>query len=290
VAHHYTEANLPAEAIAYWHKAGLAAARQSANLEAIDQFHRGLALVDALSDPRERAECELDLQMVLGPALYATKLGSHPDLGRAYARAWELCRQLDDYPREFTALRGLQNHHLNLREIEKAQHFAEEALRVAERLDDAARLVGGHMVLGVVLFYQGKLEPALAHFRRGFEIFDPNMQFPDWPGSHPGVQCQFWPMAINRMLGYPDRSLDELRAAVRSAETLGHPLTLANTLSYGAFVYIWRHEPVGGRRPCRTGFADLRGAARTLLAELEADVCPPHLTPALSAPEGQRGR
>jgi hypothetical protein len=64
-------------------------------------------------------------------------------------------------------------------EMEKAQHFAEEELRVAERLDDAARLVGAHMGLGLTLYYQGKLGPALAHFRRGFELFDPNMQFPD---------------------------------------------------------------------------------------------------------------
>jgi tetratricopeptide (TPR) repeat protein len=243
VAHHYTEANCPAQAIAYWHKAGVAAARQSANLEAIDQFRRGLALVEALSDMRERAERELDLQMVLGPALYATKLGSHPDLGRAYARAWELCRQLGDHSREFTALRGLQLHHTNLLELEKAQHFAEEALRVAERLGDAARLVGGHTALGLTLFYQGKLEPALAHYRQGFELFDPNMQFPDWPGSHPAVACQLYLAQISWMLGYPDRSLDELRTAVRSAETLGHPVTLAQTLCIAADVHIFRHEP-----------------------------------------------
>src|ERR1700736_47076 len=123
VAHHYTEANCPAEAIAYWHKAGAAAASKSANVEAVDQFRRGLALVDALPDMRERAERELDLQMALGPALLATKSFSHPDIGRAYARAWELCRQLDDYSREFTALRGLFMHHANLLEMEKAQHF-----------------------------------------------------------------------------------------------------------------------------------------------------------------------
>jgi class 3 adenylate cyclase/predicted ATPase len=243
VAHHYTEANCPAQAIAYWLRAGVAAARQSANVEAIDQFHRGLALVEALSDPHERAERELDLQMALGPALVATKTQSHADVGRAYARAWELCRQLGDHSREFTALRGLYLQHLNLLEMEKSQHFAEEALRVAERLDDAARLVGGHMALGVTQLFQGKLEPALAHIRRGFELFDPNMQFPDWPGSHPGVQCQFWPMLISWMLGHPDRSLEELRAAVRSAETLGHSLTLVQTLSYTAFVHIFRQEP-----------------------------------------------
>ena len=45
------------------------------------------------------------------------------------------------------------------------------------------------------------------------------------------------------MLGYPDRSLDELRAAVRSAETLGHPVSLAQTLCWAALVHIFRHEP-----------------------------------------------
>jgi tetratricopeptide (TPR) repeat protein len=69
------------------------------------------------------------------------------------------------------------------------------------------------------------------------------MQFPDWPGSHPGVACQFWPALISWMLGYPDRSLEELRAAVRSAETLGHPFTLAQTLCWAALVHIFRREP-----------------------------------------------
>jgi len=243
LAHHYTEANCPAQAIGCWHKAGVTAASKSANLEAVDQFRRGLALVEALSDPRERAERELDLQMALGPALVVTKSFSHPDIGRTYARARELCQQLGDDPREVTALRGLFLHHVNRLEMEKAEHFAEEAMRVAERLDDAARLVGAHTTLGTVLYWQGELDPALAHFRRGFEMFVPDMQFPDWPGSHPAVQCQFWPMLISWMLGYPDRSLDELSAAVRNAETLGHPLTLAQTLCFVAIVHIWRHEP-----------------------------------------------
>jgi len=45
------------------------------------------------------------------------------------------------------------------------------------------------------------------------------------------------------MIGYPDRSLDELRAAVGSAETLGHPFTLAQTLCWAAVLHIFRHEP-----------------------------------------------
>jgi len=74
-------------------------------------------------------------------------------------------------------------------------------------------------------------------------MFDPHMQFPDWPGSHPRVQCWFCLALISWMLGYPDRHLEELRAAVRTAETLGHPVTLAQTLCWAAFVHIFRHEP-----------------------------------------------
>ena len=94
VAHHYTEANCPASAIAFWLRAGMAAARQSANVEAICQFYQGLALVDSLPDERERAERERDLQMALGPALIATRITNNPDVGRTYARARELCEQL----------------------------------------------------------------------------------------------------------------------------------------------------------------------------------------------------
>src|SRR5215469_1338267 len=211
-----------------------------------DRAQHALRMKDVdseLSDPREQAERELDLQMALGPALVATKLHGHPDIGQTYARAWELCQQLGDHSRGFTALRGLQVYHQNLLEMEKAQHFAEEALRVAERLEDPARLVGGHMAVGGTLYWQGKLEPALAHFRRGFELSDPDTQFPDWPGSHPGLQCQLYPMLISWMLGYPDRSLDELRAVIESAETLGHPVTLARARCHAALVHSFRHEP-----------------------------------------------
>jgi predicted ATPase len=50
-------------------------------------------------------------------------------------------------------------------------------------------------------------------------------------------------MLISWMLGYPDRSLEELRAAVRSSEALGHSFTLAQTLCWAALVHLLRHEP-----------------------------------------------
>jgi hypothetical protein len=108
----------------------------------------------------------------------------------------------------------------------KGQHFAEEALGVAERLGDAARLVGGHQSLGGLRYWQGK--------RAGTRAASPGLRavrsehaVPGWPGSHPGVQSQFYVAVIYWMLGYPDRSLEEAGAARKSVEALDHPLTLA---------------------------------------------------------------
>jgi hypothetical protein len=50
-------------------------------------------------------------------------------------------------------------------------------------------------------------------------------------------------MLISWMLGHPDRSLDEVRPVLGSAETLGHPLTLVQALCSVALVHIFRHEP-----------------------------------------------
>ena len=75
-------------------------------------------------------------------------------------------------------------------------------MRVAQQLDDAAVLVGGHVALGVTLFWQGKIETALTQFRRGLDMFDPNMGS-GLAGSPPGVSCQVYLALMSWTLGYP---------------------------------------------------------------------------------------
>src|SRR5271169_5329509 len=80
------------------------AAYQSLLKRTRQQYHQQAAklLEDRFPElASEQPERELDLQMALGPALYAAKAYGHPDIGPAYTRAWELCRQLGDDPRGF---------------------------------------------------------------------------------------------------------------------------------------------------------------------------------------------
>ena len=68
---------------------------------------RGWSVLQTLPETLERAQHELDMQIALGQALQITKGSGAPEVGHAYARAHELCRQVGDTPQLFRVLEGL---------------------------------------------------------------------------------------------------------------------------------------------------------------------------------------
>ena len=73
LAHHYTEAGLTEQSIAYWYKAGQRAIERSAHVEAISHLRRGLALLQTLPESPERIQREVEMLIALGTSLIATK-------------------------------------------------------------------------------------------------------------------------------------------------------------------------------------------------------------------------
>ena len=103
----------PSKAVTYWQRAGEEALQRSANLEATAHLAKGLEVLRAMPDGRERARRELDLLTTMGPALTATKGYAAPEAETAYRRALELCQELGDTPKQFSALHGLWHFHYN---------------------------------------------------------------------------------------------------------------------------------------------------------------------------------
>ncbi len=93
-------------------------------MEAAAHFERGLELLAQLPETRGRHERELEMQMALGPALVAARGYADVGVGRAYARAWELCQRLGDNTYLPLVLRGRQVFHLLHGELNKAREFA----------------------------------------------------------------------------------------------------------------------------------------------------------------------
>ncbi|HEV8716962.1 MAG TPA: AAA family ATPase, partial [Candidatus Binatia bacterium] len=261
LAHHYTEAGLIAQATVYWQRAGQRAIERSANLEAINHLTKGLEIVKTLPDSPERARQELMLQITLGTPLTATKGFRAPEVGRVYARAQELYRQVEKTSELLPVLSGLLRFHLMRAELQMAHELAEQLLRLAQSAQDSSLLLEAHRGLGVTLFYRGELAPALAHLEQGIACYDLHQH-----RSHafsyvidPGVFCLTYAALTLWLLGYPDQALERSHQALTLAQELSHPYSLAFTLSYGATLHQLRRE--------RQAVQEQAGASITLSTE-----------------------
>jgi TOMM system kinase/cyclase fusion protein len=244
LAHHYAEAGLPAQALPYWQQAGQHALQCSAHLEAMHHLTRGLEVLAALPDTPERTQHELVLQATLGSALMAIKGQGAPEVGQAYARARELCRQVGETPQLFPILFGLWRFYLVRAEYQTARELAEQCFSLGQRVDDAALLLQAHFALGVSLLWQGEVVPARAHLEQGIALYNPqeHRALAFRAGIDLGVWCLSHVAQALWLLGYPDQALRRSHEALLLAQEVSHPPSLAAVLFYVAFIHCYRRE------------------------------------------------
>jgi predicted ATPase len=125
LAHHYTEAGVPEQAISYWQHAGQRAIARSANQEAIRHLTKGLDVLAALPETPERTQHELTLSITLAAPLLMVKGYAAPEVARVYNRVQQVCRHLGDTPQVFPALYGLSLFYLARGECHTARQFGQ---------------------------------------------------------------------------------------------------------------------------------------------------------------------
>jgi predicted ATPase/class 3 adenylate cyclase len=244
LAHHYTEASLIEQALPYWQRAGERATQRSANAEAINHLNKGLELLKTLPDTPERAQQELMLQITLGAPLTTTKGHAAPEVGKAYARARELCRQFGETPRLFRVLHGLCGFYYVQGKFQAARELGEQCLGLAQREHDPVRLLAVHEELGLTLFCLGELISAREHLEQGIRLYDPQQRrFRAFrSGQAPGVACLSFAAAALWHLGYPEQALKRSHEALTLAQKLSHPYSMAFALGRSAVLHQLRRE------------------------------------------------
>ena len=244
LAYHYTEAGFNEQAIGYWQRAGERALQRSANTEAVQHLTAGLALLATLPETPARALQELDLQLVLGPALIAIKGYAAPEVEQPYTRALALCEQVGETPQLFPTLLGLCRFYRNRGEVLKAWEIGERLYRLAQRMDAPTHLLEAHDALGSTLYFLGKYDDARMHLAQGIALTraDPAAQraLVLHHSVAPRVVCLTLAALTLWCLGYPVQGLRRSQEALALAQALAHPHSLAVAQHWAAFLHHHR--------------------------------------------------
>ena len=224
LAYHHTEAGQAEAAIGYWLRAGQVEIARSATAEAIAHLTKGLELVVDLPEGLPRWQQELELQIALGVALMAAKGWAAPEVGRANARARELCDRLGDTPRLFPVLYGEWVFHVVRAELQAGSRSGEELLRRAEERGDRAAVTVGARIVGTAAFLRGEMNTARNCLEKSLSLYDPQRDrslaflFAQDPRVA-ALSVLSWALFA---LGYPEQAQARSSEAITTARHLAH--------------------------------------------------------------------
>jgi len=260
LAMHFIQGRDFSRAARYHHQAGRQALSQHGYREAAGHLTRALDSLMALPDSQARRQQELALHVVLGSALLALMGHAAPEVEQSYARARELCQQVDDDPRLLPALRGLGRFYLVRGSLDAAHDVGQRVRAMAESTGDAATLLAARDMLGHVSFYRGELEAALAHLERAIDLHDPTPPTPRGSSTFrlildPGVSCAAHAAWSSWMLGYPARAAARMREALALGRSIAHPFSLAHAGRFAAALHHVRRERTAAREQAEASVA-----------------------------------
>ncbi|MDK1491884.1 AAA family ATPase [Sinorhizobium sp. 7-81] len=238
LAQHYAEAGRLESAVNYCLRAGQAEIARSATAEAMTHLTRGLELLEGLPDDAARWRQELELQVALSVALMTAKGWAAPEVGRANARARELCERIGDKGRLFPVLYGEWVFHVVRAELEAGRKAGEELLRRAQEEQEASGETVGNRIAGTDAFLRGEIATAREYLERSLALYDPQQHrslaflFAQDPRVA-GLSVLSWTLFA---LGYPEQAQARSNEALADARELSHRNTLGYALLYGCIL------------------------------------------------------
>jgi class 3 adenylate cyclase/tetratricopeptide (TPR) repeat protein len=172
VAHHFTEAGLPASAIEWWGKAGERSLRRSALSEAISHFGSAIALAEKLNDNPTFVVDRLRLQVAYGQALMAAKGYGAPETTAAFARARDLAAGIEDVTERFSVFYGLWVGSFIRGELPPMRELAAAFLSDVDGRAEAPEASSAHRVFGLTRWFEGNFHEAQKHLDRAVALSD----------------------------------------------------------------------------------------------------------------------
>ncbi len=212
--------------------------------EALSLADRGLSVLRGMPEGTERRQQELGLQMIRGLALRMMKGWASPEIEPVFARARELCHQLDDAPELFPVLWAITLFHAIRGDLRQYRRGADDLMEEALRTGNPVSLIGAHHLLGVCLEFEGHIVESSRVLDRGRELHDPEQHkvYTAIYGLDPGMIARAMSSRALWILGYPDRAVERARETVELARSQRQPVTLVFALLVKQGIHLVRGE------------------------------------------------
>jgi class 3 adenylate cyclase/predicted ATPase len=245
MAHHLEQAGLLERAIDFLLKAGKRSVERSANPEAIRHLTRALDLLESIGG-RERSNRKLELKILLAQAMIAGRGYAAAETKAALVGARALIDESTDSASKFVVLYGLWACRYVGGEVALQQMAAAEFLAEAERQGVTSALSLSHCALGTTYVTMGEFEAGRRHLEQARALYNPELE----PGSlyqygqDIGATALCYLCWAMWQLGYVDQATEIAAEAVKHAEALSHPHTLAYTICHAqGMMDIFRRCP-----------------------------------------------
>jgi predicted ATPase len=228
VAHHYSRALLPEQAINYWQRAGELAVLRSGYNEAIAHLGAALEQLALLPESPGRMTTELALRVKIGPALLAIKGISGPESVHNYARASRLAEALGDSPEGFQALWGdwlVKNG--TGRPLEGARR-SDDLVALSQRLNHEDYVLQAHHSRWTNFYMLGDARISRADTLVGIRLYHPERHRHHrhvYGGHDPGVCACGTGANAAWLTGHTDEAVRLAYQAVAIGNEIEHPFS-----------------------------------------------------------------
>src|SRR5262245_7245090 len=245
LAHHLEQGGLILRAVDYLRKAGQRAIQHSAQTEAIGHLKNALALLQSLPVDAAHAQMALELEVMLGQALTASRGYAAPETKKTLLRAKMLIDDRTDPAKRFSVLYGVWAGHYVGGEVTNQQRAAIEFLAEAKRHNDTAARCMAHRVFASTCLVRGEFDAGLRHLKQARALFDcedhSRLRFQYGQDIGAATLCYLsWALWH---VGHVEQAAKVADEAIRRAEALSHPHTLAYTLCHArAFIDIFNRQ------------------------------------------------
>src|SRR5215831_4926483 len=250
MAHHYREAGMADAASTYFERAGDRAAARSAYIEATAHFRAAIEEADRLSQKDERIRRALTLLLKLGPAIAVTIGDWKPEVEAVYRRAYDLGREVGDWPQLFRATWGLWLC-AHRTDNKRSRKWTKELTSVAQRLGDESLLLEAQHCRWGDEYYGGTVPQLLETTEEGIRRYDAkrHAQLAEaFAGHDPGV-CALAIHATGLALrGLPDQARRVVERALLLAGSLSHQPSNAWGHATAGWPFMIIRDRHGGER------------------------------------------